>query len=479
MSRRLVLAAVAAAVLLLGVALAAAYVSTGSAGDPKPPNQGESGKLHKPITPKHVKDMLKEVDPANIEASITKLAGFGTRNTLSSQTDPVRGIGASRDWLYNEFQKYAADSGGRMTVELQSYTQTISGQPIVITNVVATLRGTDPVSAGRHYVVSGHYDSRCGSTNDGTCDAPGANDDASGVAAVLELARVMSKRPWEATLVFMAVAGEEQNLFGSARYATLAQAAGLNIEGMFTNDIIGSSVGGTGIEDAHTVRVFAEGVPTNETTGEANTRRSVGGENDSPARQMGRFVKEYGENEHTDMSVWIIYRRDRFNRGGDHISFLERGFRSSVRFTEPNEDFDHQHQNVRIDPDTGEQIGDLVEFVDFDYVARVARVNLSALAALAEAPVAPKNVRITSNLSYNTDLRWNANPEPDLASYEIVWRDTTAPDWTHVINVGLPTPDASNVVRWTVEDMSKDNFFFGVRAVDTDGNRSQVVFPRP
>jgi hypothetical protein len=470
-----------AAVVLVFGAMVAAKISS-SAGDPPGPGPkiGESQKLKKPHMSKEVKDMIKELDHKNIEASITALAGFGTRNTLSSQTDPNRGIGAARDWIYNQFQQYAADSDGRLVVSLMSYTQ-ISGlpAPTVITNVVATLNGTDPASTGRHYVISGHYDSRCSSTNDAVCDAPGANDDASGVAAVLELARVMSKRPHEATIVFMAVAGEEQNLYGSTRYASLAQASGENIEGMFTNDIIGSSVGGTGLEAAHTVRVFAEGVPTNETSGEANTRRSIGGENDSPARQMARFIEEYGDNPETDMDVWVIYRRDRFNRGGDHIPFLERGFRASVRFTETNENFNHQHQNVRIDPDTGEQIGDLVEFVDFKYIERVARVDLAALAALANAPVAPKNVRITSNLSYNTDLRWNANLEPDLAGYEIVWRDTTDADWTHVIPVGLPTPDASNVVRWTVENMSKDNFFFGVRAVDTDGNRSMVVFPRP
>ncbi len=311
------------------------------------------------------------------------------------------------------------------------------------------------------------------------CDAPGANDDASGVAAALELARVMSKREFESTIVFMAVAGEEQGLFGATNYATLAQSGGLDIQGMFTNDIVGSSLGGNGDRERNAVRVFAEGVPTNETTQEANTRRSVGGENDSPARQMARFVKEYGENRYTDMDVWVIYRRDRFGRGGDHIPFLERGFRSSVRMTEPNENFNHQHQDVRIDPVTGEQIGDLPEFVDFKYVERVARVDLAALAALANAPVAPKNVRITNNLSYNTDLRWNANPEPDLAGYEIVWRETTEADWTDVIPVGLPTPDAGGVVRWSVEGMSKDNFFFGVRAVDSDGNRSPVVFPRP
>jgi hypothetical protein len=480
MSRRLVLSTLAIAALVLG-AMAAANVGSSSGDHHNGPQKiGKSYRMEKPRTPSEVRRMIDELDHRKIETSIRTLAGFGTRNTLSSQTDPVRGIGAARDWIQAQFQQYALESDGRLEVTLQSYTQT-SGlpAPTVITNVVATLHGTDPASTGRHYVISGHYDSRCSNTNDAVCDAPGANDDASGVAAVLELARVMSKREFESTIVFMAVAGEEQGLFGSTRYATLAQSGGLNIEGMFTNDIIGSSLGGNGDRERHAVRVFAEGVPTNETNAEANTRRSIGGENDSPARQMARFVEEYGENEYTDMDVWVIYRRDRFGRGGDHIPFLERGFRAAVRFTEPNENFNHQHQDVRIDPVTGEQIGDLSEFVDFRYIERVARVDLAALAALANAPVAPKNVRITNNLSYDTDLRWNANLEPDLAGYEIVWRDTTDADWTHVIPVGSPTPDATGVVRWTVEGMSKDNFFFGVRAVDTDGNRSAVVFPRP
>ena len=417
--------------------------------------------------------MLREIDPDNIEASDRKLVSFGTRNTLSSQDDPVRGIGAARDWIFSEFSKYAADSGGRMTVALDSYLQPVASRipvPTVITNVVATLRGTQPESANRIYVVSGHYDSMCTSPTNPTCDAPGANDDASGVSAVLEMARVMSKREWDATIIFMAVAGEEQGLYGSDHFAKQAKANGLQIEGMFTNDIVGSSIGGTGIKDPWSVRVFAEGVPTDETTAEANTRRSVGGENDSPARQMARFVKEVGENGHTNMEVKIIYRRDRFGRGGDHISFLEEGFRSSVRFTEVNEDFDHQHQDVRVED--GEQIGDLPEFVDFKYIARVAKVNVAALAALADAPVAPKGVRIQGGLSYDTVLRWTANPEPDLAGYEIVWRETTDSDWKQTISVG-------NVTTYTVVNMSKDNFFFGVRAVDTEGNRSPVVFPRP
>ena len=474
MRKRMTAALAAAAILVLGALAANVVGPVGSAdsASQQAASQGGGG-LDQVGTPKEVVKMLKEIDHERVQASVEKLVSFGTRNTLSSQDDPNRGIGAARDWLYSEFQKYAADSGGRMTVELDSYLQPVASRipvPTVITNVVATLRGTQPESTNRMYVVSGHYDSMCGSPTDPTCDAPGAGDDASGVAAVLEMARVMAKREWESTIVFMAVAGEEQGLYGSNHFAEEARAANLQIEGMFTNDIVGSSTGGTGIRDPFSVRLFAEGVPTDETTAEANTRRSVGGENDSPARQMGRFVKSVADNSHTNMEIKIIYRRDRFGRGGDHISFLESGYRSSIRFTEVNEDFDHQHQNVRVE--NGEQIGDLPEFVDFKYIARVAKVNAISLAALADAPVAPKGVRIAGGLSYDTALRWTANPEPDLAGYEVVWRETTDADWKQVIWVG-------NVTNYTVVNMSKDNFFFGVRAVDTEGNRSPVVFPRP
>jgi acetylornithine deacetylase/succinyl-diaminopimelate desuccinylase-like protein len=226
-----------------------------------------------------------------------------------------------------QFQQYAADSNGRMTAELQSFVQPATPPRVpvdtTITNVVATLRGTQ--SPERVYVVSGHYDSRCTDPNNATCDAPGANDDASGVAAVLEAARVMSKRSWDATIVFMAVAGEEQGLFGSAHFAAQAKAAGMNVAGMITNDIVGSSVGDDGRRDPFTVRLFSEGVPTSETPAQAATRRSIGGENDGPSRQLARFIKEAGENRATDMTVRLIWRRDRFLRGGDQIPFLEQG----------------------------------------------------------------------------------------------------------------------------------------------------------
>jgi acetylornithine deacetylase/succinyl-diaminopimelate desuccinylase-like protein len=417
--------------------------------------------------------MLAEIDARNIERTIRKLVSFGTRNTLSEQDNPARGIGAARDWIYSELLKIRADSGGRLIVDKQAYKQEKAPrvpQATMITNLVATLPGEQAASEHRLYVVSGHYDSMCTSPTDEKCDAPGANDDASGVAAMLEMARVMSKRKFDATIIFMAVAGEEQSLLGSTYFAEQAKQKSLNVEAMFTNDIIGNSLSMSGVRDRRTVRVFSEGVPTNETEAEANVRRGVGGENDSASRQLARFIKQAGEAYVPTMNVMMVYRRDRYLRGGDHIPFLERGF-PAVRFTEPNENYNHQHQNVRIEG--GVQFGDLPEFVDFAYIAQVARINAASLSTLALAPAMPKNVGlVTKRLTTDTDLQWDANKEPDLLGYEIVWRETTSPVWTNARMVG-------NVTSYTMQAMSKDNYFFGVRAVDKDGNRSPVSFPRP
>jgi hypothetical protein len=416
--------------------------------------------------------IVSEISAKNIEATIRKLVSFGTRNTLSEQNDPNRGIGAARDWLYAEFQKAAAPSGGRMTVEKQTFEQAKGArvpQPTMLTNIVATLRGTQPESTNRVYVVSGHYDSMCSSPTDAKCDAPGANDDASGTAAVLEMARVMAKYKFDATIIFMTVPGEEQGLLGATYFAEQAKKNTMDIDAMFTNDIIGSSLGGNGVHDPKTVRVFSEGVPSNETQQEATTRRSVGGENDSQSRQLARFIKETTERYVPAMKVWMIYRRDRYGRGGDHQPFLERGY-AAVRFTEPNENYQHQHQNVRIE--NGIQYGDLPQFDDFNYIANVARVNAASLAALASAPARPKNVTFPTNLSNDTPIKWDANKEPDIAGYEIVWRDTTEATWTHSLAVG-------NVETYSMKGMSKDNYFFGVRAVDKEGNRSPVTYPKP
>ena len=421
-----------------------------------------------------IQKMLKEISAKNIETTIRKLASFGTRNTLSEQDNSARGIGAARDYLFGEFQKISNDCGNCLTVEKQTFTQapTANGRvksPTVLTNVYAILKGTtDPT---RIYVVSGHYDSMCNlDATDAKCDAPGANDDASGTAASLEMARVMSKHKFDATIIFMTVPGEEQGLLGATYFAEQAKKNAMNIEAMFTNDIIGGVTSYKNAPDRQSVRVFAEGVPSDETEQQANTRRSVGGENDSASRQLGRFIKETADVYSPKFRVQLIYRRDRYLRGGDHIPFLENGF-AAVRFTEPHEDYTHQHQSVKMVD--GKQYGDLPEFVDFDYVANVTRINAAALSMLALAPAKPKNVGVlTKELTNDTDLKWDANADADLAGYEVVWRDTTSPFWTNSVFVG-------NVLTYKAKEMSKDNYFFGVRAVDKSGNKSPVVYPKP
>src|SRR5215204_1336714 len=411
-----------------------------------------------------IQKMVREVSARNIEASIRKLVSFGTRNTLSEQDNPTRGIGAARDWIFGEFQKINSICGGCLAVEKQSFLQPKANrvpEPTTLTNVVATLKGmTDPA---RVYVVSGHYDSMCTSPTDAKCDAPGANDDASGTAAVIELARVMSKRKFDATIVFMTVPGEEQGLLGARYFAEQAVQTKMNIEAMFTNDIIGGVTSQKNSPNRSRVRVFSEGVPSSETEQQAGTRRSVGGENDSSSRQLARFVKEQSDRYLRNFKVWMIYRRDRYLRGGDHIPFVERGF-TAARITEVDEDYTHQHQNVRTEG--GVFYGDTPEYVDFEYTANVARVNLIALASLANAPARPKNVAIvTTRLTNDTELKWDANIDGDLAGYEVVWRDTTAPEWTDAVSVG-------SVTTFLIKARSKDNYFFGVRAVDKNGNKS-------
>jgi len=418
-----------------------------------------------------VAKMLKEVSAKNIEATIRKLVSFGTRNTLSEQNSPTRGIGAARDWIFSEFQTINANCGGCLDVQKQAFVQPKANripEPTTLTNVFAVLRGTtDPT---RVYVVSGHYDSMCTSPTNATCDAPGANDDASGTAVSIELARVMSKRKFDATIVFMAVPGEEQGLLGAAHYAEQAKLARTNIEAMFTNDIVGGVTSFKSSAFRKRVRVFSEGVPSNETEQEAASRRSVGGENDSSSRQLARYIKEQSDRYLKDFGAWLIYRRDRYGRGGDHIPFVERGF-AGVRFTESDEDYTHQHQNVRTE--NGVFYGDTPEYVDFDYTANVTRVNLVALAGLAWAPAKPRNVGlITGGLNNDSVLKWDANSDGDLAGYEVVWRDTTGAEWTGMARAG-------KVLTYTAKGMSKDNFFFGVRAVDKSGNKSPVVYPRP
>lgn len=418
-----------------------------------------------------IQKMLKEVSAKNIEATIRKLVSFGTRNTLSDQNSKERGIGAARDWILSEFRKISVECGMCIDPQMQTFLQQKAArvpEPTNLSNVFAVQTGTTDPS--RIYVVSGHYDSMCTSPTDAKCDAPGANDDASGTAVSLELARVMSKRKFDATIIYMAVPGEEQGLLGATHYADEAKKLKMNIEAMFTNDIVGGVTTQKGSINRNKVRVFSEGVPSSETEQQANTRRSVGGENDSASRQLARYIKEQTARYLKNFGVMMIYRRDRYGRGGDHIPFVERGF-TAVRITESDEDYTHQHQNVRTE--NGVFYGDTPEFVDFEYTANVARVNLIALASLANAPAKPANVGIvTSKLTNDTELKWDANADADIAGYEVVWRDTTAAEWTNSTFVG-------NLLTYTAKGMSKDNYFFGVRAVDKAGNKSPVVYPRP
>jgi len=434
-----------------------------------PPQPGEPVR---PQQPDHeLRDILRDIDQQHLEDTVHTLVGFGTRHTLSSQTDPVRGIGAATRWVQQQFLSYAAQSGGRMTVELQSFVQPPSSRipnPTTITNIVATLHGT--ASPERVYVVSGHLDSRVTDVLNPDATEPGADDDASGVALVLELARVMAPHASEATIVFTAVAGEEQGLFGSAFQAAQYRAANTDIQGMFSFDIVGASTADDGTRDAHTIRLFTEGVPTSETASQASIRRSVGGEVDGPSRELGRFVLSVAQNPETDMRIRHIYRRDRFLRGSDHNSYLSQGY-TAARFTEPNENFDHEHQDIRVE--NGVQIGDLIQFMDFAFLTRVTRVGGATLWSLAQGPGTPKHVGIlTQALTNTTDLVWAANPEPNLDGYEVVWRETTDADWTHAIPVG-------NVTSASFPHFSKDNVFFGVRAVDKAGHHSPVAFPVP
>jgi hypothetical protein len=419
--------------------------------------------------------LLRQISPSKIEATVQRLVQFGTRHTLSSQTDPVRGIGAATAWVLEQMQAIAATSASAMTVQKQSFVQPISSRipvPTTITNVIATLPGT--ASSQRCYVVTGHLDSRVTDVLNFTSDAPGADDDASGVAVVLELARLFATRQFPGTLVFAIVAGEEQGLYGSAYMAQQMKAAGADVQGMFSNDIVGASRAWDGTRpDPHTVRLFVEGIPTAATASDIAIMQSVGGENDGATHQLARFVTEAAPRELTDMNVRVIWRRDRYLRGSDHISFQAQGY-PAARFTEPRENFDHEHQDTQVV--NGTQFGDLIEFVDFDYIARVAAVNGAALWSLATGPGTPKNLQIhttpppTFSGINTTTLTWAASTEPDLAGYQVMLRETTAADWTGAIHVG-------NVTTVTL-DIAKDNLQFGVRAVDQAGHPSPVAFPQ-
>ena len=424
--------------------------------------------------------IVHEIAPANIEATVRKLVPFQTRHTLSTKTSPDTGIGAARNWIKGEFERYSRESGGRLVVAFDSFRQPPRPpslpQGAQIVNVVATLPGRQPGARDRVYVVSGHYDSRSLAAGDPATFAPGANDDASGTAAVMELARVMAKYEFDATLVFMTVAAEEQGLLGAAHWAKTAKANGVNVAAMLTNDIIGNTRHEDGTHDRSHIRLFAEGVPLpvapgREFPAETIAQLTTGGENDFPTRQLARLIQSVGARYVPQLPVRIIYRRDRYRRGGDHSAFLDAGY-PAVRFTEPYEVFARQHQDVRVE--NGIQYGDLPDFVDFGYVADVARVNAAALAELANAPAAPRAVElVTLKVENDTTMRWEPSTEPDLAGYRIVWRDTTALQWEHAVEVPKET------TIHTIRAVSKDNVIFGLQALDAAGHASPATYPKP
>jgi len=423
-----------------------------------------------------IEQIVQHISAKRIDANIKKLVSFGTRHTESDTVSDTRGIGAARRWIKAELDHC---SQGQLEVSFDSFIEPAGrrlSKPTEIVNVVATLKGRS--NPERLYVVSGHYDSRASDVMDAHSDAPGANDDASGSAAVIEMACTFAQavaqqkqNPFDATIVFMTVAAEEQGLIGAGHWAQQARAQNLDVAGMFTNDIIGSSRSEHGEIDNKQVRLFAEGIPAvKELPDSIRSLIATGGENDSISRQLARHVKEIGERYVPGFKVSIVQRRDRYLRGGDHIPFLERGY-AALRFTEPNEDFNHQHQDIRVEK--GVQLGDLPEFVDTDYTANVARVNAAALASLALAPAAPSKVQVkTQQLENDTHLVWQANTDADLAGYRVVWRETTSSLWQGALYVG-------KVTDFRVLGKSKDNYLFGVQAVDINGNVSVASYPLP
>jgi Peptidase family M28 len=436
--------------------------------------------------------VLNQISARQIQHTIEKLVTFGNRSTISSMDKglPVgTGVSAAADWIEEQLQSYSGDCGGCLEIKRDTFTEPAQTgpnaritQPTVITNVYAVLHGKDPAQAKRVILVTGHYDSRNTDIMDSHGAAPGANDDASGVAVSLECARVLSRLNLPATLVFAAVAGEEQGLNGSSHLAKLAKSEGWQVEAVLNNDIVGgNTTPGETLQDKTSVRVFSEGIPSSATQEEVRRIVALGYESDSSSRELARTVTDAGatynpgSSASTALHPVLEFRRDRFLRGGDHTSFNQEGF-AAVRFTEWREDFNHQHQNVRTE--NGVEYGDLLKFVDFHYVASVARLNAATMAQLASAPPPPEKVRIvTKNLDNNTTLKWSEGEgSPTGTRYEIVWRGLSAPDWQNSTSGSDQSSDKEHSITLPI---SKDNVIFGVRAVDAAGHRSIAVVPMP
>lgn len=419
-----------------------------------------------------IKKMITEVKANNLEATVRKLASFGTRHTLSDTKSETRGIGAAQHWVKSEFDKFALASSGRLTSTIDYFMIKADGKRIAnesqLGNVMATLKGTDPTD-DRVLIISGHLDSRASDVMDAKSDAPGANDDASGVAAMMELTRIMSKREFPFTLLFVAVTGEEQGLYGARHLAEIAKEEKWNVVAMINNDMIGNSLSsGTNLRDNTRVRVFSETIPYLETEEEAKMRKSTNRDNDSPSRELARYIKTVTNQYVDQLDINLVYRNDRFLRGGDHTPFSQNGF-TAIRFCEMNENYDHQHQNLRTENDI--KYGDLPEFMDFEYLKKVTCSNLATFSNLAWSPKAPNNVGIeVKELTNFSTLVWKAPEGKTPYGYQILIRETSASHWEKTIFV--------KDTRITIP-FSKDNYLFGVQTVDALGHASLPIFPLP
>ena len=429
--------------------------------------------------------VIQAVDPQQIQATIDTLVGFGTRHTMSETESDTRGIGAARRWVKAQFEANIEGHGKVGDATPRVYFDAHMVEPdgrriteaVEVVNVICEIPGVSPASRDRLYYVLAHLDSRASEANDSTSDAPGANDDGSGVAALIELARVLSKEELESTIILMATSGEEQGLFGARLHAQQALAEGKDIRAVLNNDTIGDPTGVLkGQDGRNEIRVFSEGIPASilmlgddEIGEELRKLRLYGMESDSDSRQLARYIANVAKMHQTTVQPKLVFRPDRFLRGGDHTPFNELGF-AAIRFCEMYENYDHQHQDIRVED--GVQYGDLGEYVDAEYLADVTRLNAAVLVHLANSPSAPSNARVLiAELSDRTTLRWDASPESDVEGYEIVWRDSTSSDWEHTKDVGKSTQG--------IAPLSKDNWLFGVRAYDADGYRSVVSYPHP
>ena len=441
----------------LSIALAG-LLSLATAASAAAQTAGEHALLHQ---------LTGEVRPERMREDIEALVGFGTRHTLSETASETRGIGAARRWTQRRFEAIGAECGGCLTIVTPS--DTVTGPrvptPTEVVDVVAIQRGTgDP---NRVIIISGHIDSRVTDVMNFTADAPGANDDASGVAAVLEAARVLSRHQFDATLVYAVLSGEEQGLLGGKILADYARAQGWVVEANLNNDIVGNSQGQSGVRDTTRVRVFSEGTKTVETETQEERRRYNGGEVDSSSRNLARFVDGLADRYLPTFDVEMIYRTDRYGRGGDQVEMLRAGF-PAIRISEGAENYDRQHQDLRTE--NGVVYGDTIDGVDFGYLGQVARLNIVSMAALANAPAPPSGVTIEGAVRPDTTVKWQA--VPGAAGYRVWWRSTTSPQWTHSRSAGTAT-------ELVLPGVVIDDWFFGVSAISDDGYESPVVFPGP